>query len=127
MAFQANNINFINNSVSKRTMFWLKERCLFWWDLFHLFVSNTFFAYVLRFVAFFSRRLPSLVLFKFRAGPRRESLLLLRFVSSHASLMIFLEFDSRGGHRNEMGHGGCNKELSKGDSFVNEYSKLIKL
>lgn len=28
MAFQANNINFINNSVSKRTIFWLKERSL---------------------------------------------------------------------------------------------------
>ena len=36
------------------------------------------------------------------------NLLLLRFVSSHASPMIFLEFDSRAGHRNEMGHGGCN-------------------
>lgn len=102
MAFQANNINFINNSVSKRTMFWLKERCLFWWDLVHLFVSNTFFAYVLRFVAFFSRRLPSLVLFKFRACPRRESLAFaFCFFARFANDIPGIRFQSGSPERNE--------------------------
>ena len=92
MASQANNINFINNSVCKRTMLPLLV------GLFPLFVQDTFFAYVLRFVAFFSRRLPSLVLFKFRACPRRESLLV--FLARFANDIHGIRFQKGSSERN---------------------------